>query len=427
MIDKATKTRNGKVEDLVTRLERLESFLADARQRPASRDRATRAAANLSTASVLEKRLKALEDRILRSSEAGSDQEEPEAESGPLNYCALPVTPPRVFEPDVSAARVRLIQMVSKKWVNGTKLRYYFFESGPASAGDDQKEIVRQGFDVWKKLGIGIRFEEVQDVGSAEIRIGFVKGDGAWSYVGRDVIDIPGQAERTMNFGWDLKTDPRGVDVPVHEIGHTLGFPHEHQNPFAGLVWDEEAVYRYFGGPPNNWPRSTTEYNILRKLSTSEVEGTQWDPDSIMEYAFPEGLILQPEDYRDGVRPHGGLSPRDSAQAKLFYPPLDDAANPELKPLRSRTLTLAPAEQANFAINPTASRYYTMQTFGGSDTVMVLFEDVDGDLRFKAGDDDSGTNLNSKIKVRLVAGKRYVLRLRMYSSYETGEISVMYW
>ena len=46
-----------------------------------------------------------------------------------------------------------------------------------------------------------------------------------------------------MNFGWDLRADERGVDVPVHEIGHALGFSHEHQNPFAGIVWDEEGVF----------------------------------------------------------------------------------------------------------------------------------------------------------------------------------------
>src|SRR5262249_20967137 len=154
--------------------------------------------------------------------------------------------------------------------------------------------------------------------------------------------------ERTMNFGWDLRTDPRRVDVPVHEIGHTLGFPHEHQNPFAGLVWDEEAVYRYFGGPPNNWSRQTTEYNILRKLSPAEVQGTEWDPNSIMHYAFRAGLIRQPEQYRNGLQPRGGLSARDIAQVKTFYPPHDDAGNPELKPFRSQTLSLAPAEQVNF-------------------------------------------------------------------------------
>ena len=31
-----------------------------------------------------------------------------------------------------------------------------------------------------------------------------------------------------MNFGWDL-TQPGEIDTALHEIGHTIGFPHEHQ------------------------------------------------------------------------------------------------------------------------------------------------------------------------------------------------------
>jgi hypothetical protein len=340
-------------------------------------------------------------------------------------YCALPNVPPRTFDPSVSPDRVRLIRLITKKWVNGTKLRYYFFESGPYSAGNEQKDIVRQGFEVWKNIGIGIKFEEVRNIGEAEIRIGFLQGDGSFSYVGRDVIDIPGQGERTMNFGWDLRTDPRGVDVPVHEIGHTLGFPHEHQNPFAGIKWNEEAVYIRFGGSPNNWPRQTTYNNILRKLDPGEVEGSQWDPNSIMSYAFPPGLIDLPEQYRNGLTPTGGLSELDIRQARLFYPPLEESSYPELKPFHSELLSLAPAEQKNFVINPPATRDYTIQTFGQSDTVMVLFEDQNGDLKYVDGDDDSGTDLNATLNVRLYQDRQYVLRIRLYSNFSGSEISVM--
>ena len=71
-----------------------------------------------------------------------------------------------------------------------------------------------------------------------------------------------------MNFGWGLTSDPRREIAAVHEIGHTLGFPHEHQNPFAGIVWDEPAVYNTFAAPPNSWPQATTFHNIIRKIST---------------------------------------------------------------------------------------------------------------------------------------------------------------
>jgi hypothetical protein len=343
------------------------------------------------------------------------------------NYCTMPKVPPRMIAAGVSADRARLIRLMGKKWVNGTKLRYYFLEGAPYATGDDQKEIVRQGFEIWKDIGIGIKFEEVHSIGEAEIRIGFLQGDGSWSYLGRDVIDVPRQGERTMNFGWDLRADPRGVDVPVHEIGHTLGFPHEHQNPFAGIEWNEEAVYQYFSGSPNHWDRETTFFNILRKLETGEVAGTQWDPNSIMHYDFTAGLINRPEQYRSGIRPAGGLSPSDIQQARLFYPPQEEVGFPELKPAHSVVLALAPAEQKNFVILPTATRDYQIQTFGKSDTVMVLFEDINGDLKYVDGDDDSGTDLNASLKIRLYKGRRYVLRIRLYSNFSASETSVMLW
>lgn len=375
---------------------------------------------------VLIQRIETLETKFQSNNGQGESQES-EATTGLQQFCSVPEVPEKPIDSSVSAHRASLIRYISKKWVNGTKLRYYFFESGPYSANNIQKDRVRQGFKVWEDVGIGITFEEITDIAEAEIRIGFLQGDGAWSYIGRDVLEYPGQSERTMNFGWDLTADPRGVDTPVHEIGHTLGFPHEHQNPFAGIEWDEEAVYAYFGGEPNNWPRETTYYNILRKLSTGEVDGSVWDPDSVMHYGFPGGLIVQPEQYRNGLQPKLGLSEHDIAQARLFYPPLNESLYPELKPFRSEILSLAPAEQKNFRVLPEATRYYTIQTFGSADTVIVLFEDQNGDLKYVTGDDDSGQDRNARIYVRLYKDRKYVLRVRLYFNFSAGSTAVMMW
>jgi hypothetical protein len=164
----------------------------------------------------------------------------------------------------------------------------------------------------------------------------------------------------------------------------------------------------------------------LDKLSKNEVTGTVWDPDSIMHYAFQAGLILQPTQYRNGLTPAGGLSPRDIAQVKVFYPPHDDSSNTELKPLRSQVVSLSPAQQVNFNVIPTASRKYKFQTFGGADTVLVLFEDRgSGDLHYVKGDDDSGVERNSAIEAQLLAGRKYVLRVRLIANSEGPELGVM--
>ena len=293
-----------------------------------------------------------------------------EAPAGFPSYCSLPDVAPREFSSNVHPGRLELIVMLEKKWVNGTTLHYYFFnedtdgrnftllngrkEWRPWKTSEREKDVVRQAFDVWKNVGIGSNFKEVISRDEAEIRIGFERGDGAWSYVGRDLIDLNiGRNERTMNFGWDITRSAEEIDTAVHEIGHTLGFPHEHQNPIAGIIWDEEAVYAALAQPPNRWDRNKTFHNIIRKISPDSVQGSEWDPNSVMHYPFSPGLIKEPEGYRtQGISPVGGLSARDKTWIKTFYPPLKDSALPKLAPAESVKLSIAPGEQKNFSIGP---------------------------------------------------------------------------
>ncbi len=58
---------------------------------------------------------------------------------------------------------------------------------------------------------------------------------------------------------------------------------------------------------------------------------------------------------------------------------------------------------------------------------MVLFECSDGDLRCRMADDDSGQDRNASFSYRLTRGREYVLRIRLYYSWSSGETAVMYW
>jgi hypothetical protein len=357
------------------------------------------------------------------------------------NYCALPPQPVRVLPPDMPHDRARAILLGSSKWVNGTVLHYYFFDRDTDGeqvrlsngqrrfvswvGAENQRQVVRDSFAKWKGLPLGLNFVEVDDRTDAEVRIGFMETDGSWSYIGRQVLD-QGVNDRTMNFGWDLTT-PYGHTTALHEIGHTLGLPHEHQNPFAGIVWDEQAVYDFFAGDPNFWPRDQTFHNVLRKLSAAEVSGSTWDPDSIMEYDFPPGLIREPAQYRNGVHPPGTLSQVDTDWARKWYPGETGPEEHVLKAFESVALSLKPGEQADFVIEPTASRRYQIASFGTADTVMVLFEDDEGELRYIKGDDDSGTDRNARIAQKLVKGRRYRVKVRLYWAGESGQTAVMFW
>lgn len=357
------------------------------------------------------------------------------------HYCNVRPTVPRQFDPGVSADRAGAINVLADKWVNGTELSYYFFDQAadgeqvtladgsmafvPWAGSEPQKATVRKAFKAWADLGLGLKFTEVASRDQALVRIGFQAGDGSWSYLGRAILDIAAD-QRTMNFGWNIAND---IDTAIHEIGHTLGFEHEHQNPFSGIVWDEEKVYAALAKPPNSWSRQKTFFNIIRKLDENRVQGTQWDPDSVMHYPFEAGLIKQPARYlTEPLQPAGGLSARDITYVKQLYPSQGPVATfPELKLLQSMPLNIVAGQQVDLRLLPTRSRSYEIRTLGQADTVVVLFEDVDGELKYRGGDDDSGEDRNAHLKLRMSRGKQYVLRVRLYYADHAGETAVLWW
>ncbi|MGW4910722.1 beta-glucuronidase AbsR1 [Streptomyces sp. NPDC004270] len=355
-------------------------------------------------------------------------------------YCSLPRQSDPAFAPGLAAERLSALVGGRRMWVNGTTLHYYFFDADtdasvipvpgtgetrrvPWAGAKEQRDVVRECFREWRDLGIGVMFAEVSDRCEAELRIGFQLGDGSWSAVGRDALSV-GAGERTMNLGWDL-TEPGGRWTALHEIGHALGMRHEHQSPFAGVHWDDEAVYTDLAGPPNHWSRDRTDFNILRRLDPAEANGSVWDPQSVMQYPLGPGLILEPEQYHSGLYPPGSLSPADKEFVLRWYPPAEAPAM--LVPFRSAPLGLGPGEQADFAVEPPETRVYSVGTFGESDSVVVVFEERDGEPRYLAGHDDGGTPHNTAIRVRLVKGRRYFVRVRLHSTWGSGETAVMCW
>jgi hypothetical protein len=139
------------------------------------------------------------------------------------------------------------------------------------------------------------------------IRISFDPDGGAWSLVGTDAI---GQKGPTMNLGWF------DVSTVMHEFGHVLGLVHEHQNPKGqSIKWNDQAVYEW-ANQTQGWTKAETDTNILNKYSNDQINGSSFDPLSIMLYFFPANLTTNHKGTAQNLR----ISGQDALWLNKTYP-----------------------------------------------------------------------------------------------------------
>jgi Astacin (Peptidase family M12A)/Bacterial pre-peptidase C-terminal domain len=305
--------------------------------------------------------------------------------------------------------RTRALSPRGKQWVNGSTIKIRFL-----SGTTEQRRMVQSIAPQWTEFA-NLKFEFTEDA-RAEIRVSFDPDDGAWSYIGTDNAGIPLHAA-TLNLGWQDQA------VILHEFGHMIGLAHEHQNPEGGLEWNEEVVIRDLSGPPNNWDPATIRHNVLDRYSVDQIQGTAFDPESIMLYAFPDEWTRNP----GGTHENTDLSGTDKkfVRSARMYP---GAATPDERAVELAVLTgtpgsvSRPGEEDLFKFEVKRAGHYTIETAGTADLVMALFG-PGSPTRKLAEDDDSGVGSNPRISLALQPGSYYA-RVRHHQIDQTGAYEI---
>ena len=219
-----------------------------------------------------------------------------------------PLNDPKQLNPQLD---IRATVLVNSLWQNGRTLRVRFLDGIPVV-----QQKVRQVALRWTQH-ININFEFGNDP-DAEIRIAFVPDGRSWSVIGTGAL-VVAKDKPTMNFGWLTanSSDDEYSRVVLHEFGHALAMPHEHQHPENGIPWNKEAVYAYYMGPPNNWSKAQVDSNLFAKYDKSMTKFSEFDKESIMLYPIDEAFVTDPS-FAVGL--NDKLSARDIEFMSKIYP-----------------------------------------------------------------------------------------------------------
>lgn len=209
----------------------------------------------------------------------------------------------------------RLVLLNSAMFDPGTVITCSFV----GGSSSQRQNAIKAAAEITKYANLKFNF---LDSGVGMFRIAFNPSLGAWSYLGRQCLSVP-KSQPTMNLGFDQ------AGTYVHEFMHgACAAVHEHSSPNDNPIqWNVEQVYADLSGPPNNWDRATIDSNVISRYSQTQTNGTSFDPNSIMLYAFPRTWTL------DGYQTHSNpvLSPTDIAWLRKKYP-YPDAPPPPVDP-----------------------------------------------------------------------------------------------
>ena len=152
----------------------------------------------------------------------------------------------------------------------------------------------------------------------ADIRISFKDAGASWSDVGTDSVKnsskncgpVKDCVKPSMNLGWF------DVGTYIHEFGHALGMVHEHQNPRGIQIdWNVPELQAYMA-ETQGWDKEQVDINIIDRYKIDQINGSKFDPQSVMLYFFPANLTMN----NKGTRQNFSLSGIDAEWISKSYP-----------------------------------------------------------------------------------------------------------
>jgi hypothetical protein len=227
-------------------------------------------------------------------------------------------------------------------WPAGSAVSVCFFDRDAelrevfADAAADWARIANIRFD----LGAPPGYRSCDAAEPSDIRVDFRAGSARSIASGSSVIGTlslhaaPGQA--TLFVASDpLPGKPRRSradmrPIVLHEIGHALGLPHEHQHPTSPCAaeyrWKEvcrlrrqRAARNAMAMDANRFVRQMRE-QILPHWQPVDVGLPPYDVDSIMHYRFPVAFLRQGDKSGCFAKGPRSLSAGDRARMQLLYP-----------------------------------------------------------------------------------------------------------
>jgi hypothetical protein len=302
------------------------------------------------------------------------------------------------------AQRIALLR--AKVWPKGSKI-HVATQGGSAAQRKKVQETFEEVSSIcnldfsWKPAGVQ----------TAECRITFKPGE-AWSFIGSDATQQPA-GRANMNLGFGLNDGNEGTYR--HEFGHFIGAIHEHQNPAGGIKWNKEAVTRSLSGPPNNWDRTTIEHNMFEAYARDQLNGSAFDPRSIMLYPIPpewtlDGFSSKANSHfseldkkwmRDQYPGRGGVDPIDpTLPVDRILPVI------RLDPLREKIGE--PGETDTYIVPIDVAGMHRIEAMGSTPVVLRLFG-PGSKTALIAQTNNTGTSLSALIVMALNPGKYYLM------------------